>query len=52
MIYHTLITLGIASMSSFVIFGSIIWLLRIEDDDKDFLSGLGIIKASIIKNEN
>ena len=52
MIYHTLITLGIASMSSLVIFGSIIWLLRIEDDDKDFLSGLGIIKASIIKNEN
>jgi O-antigen/teichoic acid export membrane protein len=50
--YHTLITLGIASMSSLAIFGSIIWLLRIEDDDKDFLSGLGIIKASIIKNEN
>ena len=52
MIYHTLITLGIASMSSLFIFGSIIWLLRIEDDDKDFLSGLGIIKASITKNEN
>ncbi|GIT12238.1 MAG: hypothetical protein CM1200mP33_4240 [Chloroflexota bacterium] len=50
--YHTLVTLGIAGMGGVISFGLLIWLLRIEDEDKDFLNGLGIIKSAFVKNEN
>ena len=50
--YHTLITLGIAVIAGVISFGLLIWLLRIEDEDKDFLNGLGIIKSTFVKNEN
>jgi len=50
--YHTLVTLGIAGIGGVISFGLLIWLLRIEDEDKDFLNGLGIIKSAFVKNEN
>jgi O-antigen/teichoic acid export membrane protein len=50
--YHTLITLGIAGITGLISFGLLIWLLRIEDEDEDFLNGIGIIKSKFVKNEN
>ena len=47
--YHTLITLGLAGLTSFSIFGFFIWIMRIESEDKDFLYGLGVIKETITK---
>ena len=45
--YNTLLTLFIAVSISLLIFGSLIWLMGIEEEDKDFFRGLGIIKESI-----
>ena len=45
--YHTLVTFSIAVSISLLIFGSLIWLMGIEEEDKDFFRGLGIIKESI-----
>ena len=45
--YHTLITLMIAGLTSVLIFGTLIWLMKIDAEDKEFLNGLGILKRSI-----
>ena len=45
--YHTLITLMIAGLTSVLIFGTLIWLMKIDAEDKEFLNGLGILKRLI-----
>ena len=45
MAYHTLITLMMAGITSVLIFGILIWIMKIDVEDKEFLSGLGILKG-------
>ena len=45
--YHTLATLSIAASITLLLFGLLIWLMGIEEEDKDFLRGLGVLKESI-----
>ena len=45
--YHTLATLSIAVSITLLLFGLLIWLMGIEEEDKDFLRGLGVLKESI-----
>ena len=45
--YHPLITLMIAGLTSVLIFGILIWLMKIDAEDKEFLNGLGILKRLI-----
>ena len=45
--YHTLATLSIAASITLLLFGLFIWLMGIEEEDKDFLRGLGVLKESI-----
>ncbi len=47
--FHTLITLIAVTMISFIVFGTGLWILRFEPEDKDFLVGLGILKKSFKK---
>ena len=47
--FHTLITLLSAGIFSVGSFGLIMWLLKFEDEDLDFLKGLGILKGTLIK---
>ncbi len=47
--FHTLITLLSAGIFSLGSFGLILWILKIEDEDLDFLKGLGVLKRTIIK---
>ena len=45
MVYHTVVTLSIVTISSILIYGFILWLLKLEPEDKDFWSGLIILKG-------
>jgi len=47
MIFNTFITLLIAVITSFFIFGFILFLLKIEKEDKDILKGLNFFKGII-----
>ncbi len=49
MAYHTLVTLLIGTLSSFSLFGALLWLLKFEPEDKDFWAGLGLLKRAIKK---
>ena len=40
--YHTLITLLLISVFTFISYGFVLWILRFELEDYDFLSGLNI----------
>ena len=46
--FHTLITLLSAGIFSVGSFGLIMWLLKFEDEDLDFLKGLEILKGTLI----
>ena len=45
MVYHTVVTLSIVSLSSILIYGFVLWLLNLEPEDKDFWSGLIILRG-------
>lgn len=45
MIYHTVVTLSIVFLFSILIYGLVLWLLKLEPEDKDFWSGLIILKG-------
>ncbi len=45
--FHTLITLMLAGLISLSFFVSVLWLLKFEPDDRDFLKGLGILIKAI-----
>jgi len=45
--YHTVITLFLSTFFSFTIYGLVLWLLRFELEDYDFLSGLNIFNKYI-----
>ncbi len=47
--YHTLVTLTIVCLVSVVVFGTLLWILKFEPEDRDFWIGLGILKKSIKK---
>ena len=40
--YHTLITILLISVITFISYGFVLWILRFELEDYDFLSGLNI----------
>ena len=44
---HTLITLILATLISLSVFTFILWLLKFEPEDRDFLKGLNILVAAI-----
>ncbi|MFC1550243.1 polysaccharide biosynthesis C-terminal domain-containing protein [Candidatus Neomarinimicrobiota bacterium] len=43
--YHTLITLLYASTFSVIIFGIVMWILKLEYEDREFLQGLKSLKG-------
>ena len=43
--FHTLITLLSAGIFSVGSYGLIMWILKIEDEDLDFLKGLSVLKG-------
>ena len=45
--YHTVITLLLALLFSIIIYGLVLWLLRLEPEDYDFLYGLNILSRNI-----
>ena len=45
MVYHTVVTLSIVFLCSIIIYGFILWLLKLEPEDKDFWSGLIILRG-------
>ena len=45
--YHTVITLLLALPFSIIIYGLVLWLLRLEPEDYDFLYGLNILSRNI-----
>jgi len=47
--YHTLVTLSAVSLISFLVYGIVLWVMRFEPEDWDFLTGLGILKNSLKK---
>ncbi len=47
--YHTLVTLSAVSLISFLVYGIVLWVMRLESEDWDFLTGLGILKNSLKK---
>jgi O-antigen/teichoic acid export membrane protein len=47
--YHTLVTLSAVSLISFLVYGIVLWVMRFESEDWDFLTGLGILKNSLKK---
>lgn len=47
--YHTLVTLSAVSLISFLVYGIVLWVMRFEPEDRDFLTGLGILKNSLKK---
>ena len=44
---HTLITLLCAGSFCLMIYGLTLWILKLEPEDKDFISGIGIIGNSL-----
>ena len=42
-LYHTVVTLSIVTLSSILIYGFVLWLMKLEPEDKDFWSGLIIL---------
>ena len=45
--YNTFITLLIAVITSLFVFGFILFLLKIEEEDKDVLKGINFLKGII-----
>ena len=45
MFYHTIVTLSIVTLSSILIYGFVLWFLKLEPEDKDFWSGLNILRG-------
>jgi len=45
MAYHTLVTLSIVFLISILIYGFVLLLLQLEPEDKDFWSGLIILRG-------
>jgi hypothetical protein len=45
--FHTLVTLILAGIFSVGVYGFILWILKIEEEDKEFFAGIGIIGKSI-----
>ena len=44
MVYHTVVTLTLVFLFSILIYGFVLWLLKLEPEDKDFWSGLIILR--------
>ena len=49
MVYHTIITLLLAIMIILVIYSVLLFLLKFDEDDKDFLRSLNFLKNKVIK---
>ena len=47
--YHTLLTLSAVCFISVITFGAMLWILKFEPEDKDFLAGLEILKNAFKK---
>ena len=45
MVYHTVATLSIVFLSSILIYGIVLWFLKLEPEDKDFWSGLIMLRG-------
>ena len=45
MVYHTIVTLSIVVLFSILIYGFVLWFLKLEPEDKDFWSGLIILRG-------
>ncbi len=43
--FHTLITLILAGIFSVGVYGFILWILKVEEEDLDFLKGLKVLKG-------
>lgn len=44
MVYHTVVTLTLVFLFSILIYGFVLWFLKLEPEDKDFWSGLIILR--------
>ncbi len=49
MMYHTIITLALAIVIIFVVYGIVLLIFRFDEDDKDFLRSLNFLKNKVIK---
>ena len=49
MVYHTIVTLSIVFLCSILVYGFVLWLLKLEPEDIDFLSGLNTLSDSLKK---
>ena len=45
MVYHTLVTLSIVFLCTILVYGFVLWVLKLEPEDHDFWSGLIILKG-------
>ena len=43
--YHTIVTLSLVLLCTILVYGFVLWLLHLEPEDKDFFSGLVILKG-------
>ena len=43
--YHTLVTLSIVFLCSILVYGFVLWILKLEPEDKDFWFGLVMLKS-------
>jgi len=46
MVYHTVVTLSVVFLFSIFIYGFILWFLKLEPEDKDFWSGLNVLRGA------
>ena len=47
--YHTLVTLSVVGLVSVFSFSAMLWILKFEPEDRDFLAGLGVLKNAFKK---
>ena len=49
--FHFFIELLFGCLSCLIIYSFLIWLMKIEEEDKSFISGFGIIKEGLKINK-
>ena len=49
--FHFLIELIIGCLSCLIIYSFLIWIMKIEEEDKSFISGFGVIKEGLKINK-
>ena len=47
--YHTLVTLSVVGLVSVFSFSVMLWIMKFEPEDRDFLAGLGVLKNAFKK---